>query len=635
MENDEKSNISSYFLGRIVRPLSVHVSDNTKSSLSGRFVTLNSPSFRKSPSLRSPPPNDFRSSASVLSLSCRRLRFSSRLLFWLVVIGFWAYFGLLLQSWRAETENNRILQLQIRDDSNRLILEGGKRVQREKLFPSNIFDAYQHERRGINNGQRQGDEWEFPLVREELPDRNFVTSDHAVLSKAKISSWQFPLVGTVNTSIGRSVGPFQHLEDSISLPRGKLKSCSAISGFAKYVHGRSFMLIFHELSMTGSPLAMLELGEELLNCGGNVLVVALSQKGGLLQKLLATKMKVLKSKSKSALVAATRVDVIIAGSAVCASWIEKFVLVYKKPPKKLMWWVMENRKEYFDRCKHMLRFAKCLVFLSQAQLEQWLSWAQSNGILLPKKVKVIPLSVNAEISALAALYAKHLSQKIYLQQLRDKVRAEMGLVPEDVLITTLASINPGKGQLKLLQALGMLVEESGNDSSPPDKGIIPSRTGNSRLKLLIGSVGSKSNKVFYIQKMLTYVADHPALARSLFWTSVTIHVASLYAASDIYVMNSQGLGETFGRVTIEAMAFGLPIVGTSAGGTSEVVEDNTSGLLHPVGAGGIDVLAEHIRILGRNATLRRQMGLKGMEKVKQSYMKERMYEDIADLLSSL
>ncbi|XP_070666933.1 uncharacterized protein [Malus domestica] len=59
----------------------------------------------------------------------------------------------------------------------------------------------------------------------------------------------------------------------------------------------------------------------------------------------------------------------------------------------------------------------------------------------------------------------------------------------------------------------------------------------------------------------------------------------------------QGLGETFGRVTIEAMAFGLPVLGTEAGGTKEIVEHNVTGLLHPVGHDGTRGLAENLRFL--------------------------------------
>ncbi|KAI5066449.1 hypothetical protein GOP47_0019073 [Adiantum capillus-veneris] len=285
----------------------------------------------------------------------------------------------------------------------------------------------------------------------------------------------------------------------------------------------------------------------------------------------------------------------------------------------------------------MLGVSKALIFLSEVQLQQWIAWSDSEGILLPHKIKVVPLCVNEELSLRAGLYPRSTDRERAMQQLRDMVRAELGLKPEDVLLTTLGSINPGKGQLKLLQAVNMVIEDldglsavEGEEGSSDQRHIFRGP----RPRLLIGSVGSKSNKVDYIKKMLEFICDHPHLAESVFWTSSTVHVASLYAASDTYVMNSQGLGETFGRVTVEAMAFALPILGTSAGGTSEIVDNYTSGLLHPVGVDGVHALAQHIRTFLGNATLRHDMGLKGKEKVKQRYLKETMYEDIASLFSA-
>ncbi|KAJ0447145.1 putative hexosyltransferase [Helianthus annuus] len=83
-----------------------------------------------------------------------------------------------------------------------------------------------------------------------------------------------------------------------------------------------------------------------------------------------------------------------------------------------------------------------------------------------------------------------------------------------------------------------------------------------------------------------------------------------------------GIRETFGRVTIEAMAFGIPVLGTDAGGTKETVEHNVTGLLHPIGHPGTPVLSKHLRYLLKNPSERQRLGLEGREKVKKMYFEK-------------
>ncbi|GFQ08166.1 putative glycosyltransferase ytcc [Phtheirospermum japonicum] len=312
-----------------------------------------------------------------------------------------------------------------------------------------------------------------------------------------------------------------------------------------------------------------------------------------------------------------------------------------------MWWIMENRREYFNRTKPVLNRVKKLIFLSESQSKQWLDWCDEENIELKSEPALVPLSVNDEL-AFAAGISSSLNTPSFTTEnmlekrrsLRNAVRKEMGLNDADLLAVTLSSINPGKGQLLLLESARLMIESgpSVKDSILMDhdyysRNLLSAVDGKKDLKsvkVLIGSVGSKSNKVLYVKTLLRYLSAHSNLSKSVLWTPATTRVASLYAAADVYVMNSQGLGETFGRVTIEAMAFGLPVLGTDSGGTKEIVEHNVTGLLHPLGRPGARILAKNLELLLRNASARVEMGIRGREKVEKMYLKKHMFQKFGE-----
>ena len=97
-------------------------------------------------------------------------------------------------------------------------------------------------------------------------------------------------------------------------------------------------------------------------------------------------------------------------------------------------------------------------------------------------------------------------------------------------------------------------------------------------------------------------------------------------------MNSQGLGENFGRVTIEAMTFKLPVLGTDAGGTPEIVEHGVTGLLHPVGIEGQEKLAHNIVMLMKNRDAAKTMGDAGSRRAKEKFTAMRFDAEFASLL---
>lgn len=97
---------------------------------------------------------------------------------------------------------------------------------------------------------------------------------------------------------------------------------------------------------------------------------------------------------------------------------------------------------------------------------------------------------------------------------------------------------------------------------------------------------------------------------------VTRDVLSHYAEADVFVLSS--IWESFGLVTIEAMAQRLPVIGFSdCPGTNELVLDGETGLLVKPQDDRVAALADGMAQLMGNSALRLQMGERGYARANQ------------------
>jgi glycogen(starch) synthase len=109
------------------------------------------------------------------------------------------------------------------------------------------------------------------------------------------------------------------------------------------------------------------------------------------------------------------------------------------------------------------------------------------------------------------------------------------------------------------------------------------------------------------QPWLSRVVFHGRIADDALWR--------MYGSASLYVVPSRF--ESFGLTYLEAMQFGVPVVATHAGGIPEVVRDNETGLLVPVG--DREALHDAMARLMTDDNLRIRMGGAAREDVQQRW----------------
>lgn len=158
--------------------------------------------------------------------------------------------------------------------------------------------------------------------------------------------------------------------------------------------------------------------------------------------------------------------------------------------------------------------------------------------------------------------------------------------PPGPTIGTLARLEPRKGIRFLLDAMGKVLPE------------LP------EAKLLIGGDGEE-------REALARQAGALEIASRVVFAGPVRETQDFYRQLDLFVLPS--LDEGFGLVILEAMAMGLPVIGTRVGGVPEIVEDGRNGLL--VGPGDADGIARGIRALWADPAWRGRLAAGGRRTV--------------------
>ena len=179
-----------------------------------------------------------------------------------------------------------------------------------------------------------------------------------------------------------------------------------------------------------------------------------------------------------------------------------------------------------------------------------------------------------------------------------KLRAEFGLTDQDRLISNVGRLAWWKGQGYFLQAMAEVIQSQPNTKA-----------------LIVGAPDSTPSSQAYYQRLQQSVSEL-RLSDHVVFTGFRADVSSIMAASDI-VVHSSSEPEPFGRVVVEALLAGRPVVATAAGGVLDIVEDQVTGLLVPPKNAAL--MAKAIQQLLQNREQARIIGQRAQQRAKERF----------------
>ncbi len=169
----------------------------------------------------------------------------------------------------------------------------------------------------------------------------------------------------------------------------------------------------------------------------------------------------------------------------------------------------------------------------------------------------------------------------------EEAKRRIGLDPDRLVVGTTAHLSPKKGHTDLLTSARQVID----------------RVPNAHF-VFLGDGPMRGE--------LTAMAEDLGVASHVTFLGFRRDVAEVMSAYDVFVLASWW--EPFGLVLVEAMALGVPVIGTRAGGAPEVVVEGETGLLVP--PKDADVLAESIVRLATSPEMRCDMAAAGPERAR-------------------
>lgn len=185
-------------------------------------------------------------------------------------------------------------------------------------------------------------------------------------------------------------------------------------------------------------------------------------------------------------------------------------------------------------------------------------------------------------------------------------KKQIGCKEDDIIIGTVGRMDPIKDYTTLLRAASIIVKD------------FP------KTKFLFVGGGAYLNELKKFTQTLK-------LNQKVIFLDKREDVPELLKIMNIFVLTS--LSEGLSNTIIEAMASALPVIATNVGGNPELIIDNKSGILVPVG--DYHLLSKAIMQLIKNPLKAEEMGKIAQERVKKYFALSKMIKTYEELYKSL
>jgi len=192
------------------------------------------------------------------------------------------------------------------------------------------------------------------------------------------------------------------------------------------------------------------------------------------------------------------------------------------------------------------------------------------------------------------------------------VRAELGIGVHAPCAGVIGHIQEWKGQMVFVDAMAKVLEA------------VPEARG-----LIVGGV-HRAGEAY--ARQLEGRLRELGLGDRIRVTGFRSDVADVVNALDV-VVHTSVRPEAFGRVILEGMLLGKPVVGTAAGGVPELIAEGETGFLTP--PGDADRLADRLIPLLQDRQLSRTMGMRAQDWARANFSLARHVATMTDLYEAI